>query len=70
MYGLEPFQIAGMYDERQATLAAIREGVIAVDADALITTLNDSAKKLLGISGDVIGKPIDKIIEGSKSRRY
>ncbi|GAJ98504.1 LOW QUALITY PROTEIN: two-component sensor histidine kinase [Geomicrobium sp. JCM 19055] len=69
MYGLEPFQIAGMYDERQATLAAIREGVIAVDADALITTLNDSAKKLLGISGDVIGKPIDKIIEGTQIQK-
>lgn len=39
----------------------IREGVIAVDADGLITLANDSARTLLGLPIDAEGRAIDTV---------
>lgn len=60
---LEPYEIAHMVKERQATLEAIHEGVIAVDRDGYITLLNSEAASLLETSpAEATGQHIDSIL--------
>ena len=47
-FGLEPHEIANLYQERNTIIASIREGIIATDKDGTITMLNQTAKKQLG----------------------
>ncbi len=61
MFGLEPFAIARLVEERNAMLQSVREGVLAVDKDARITVVNDEAQRILrkaGIDGDLIGSEV------------
>lgn len=61
--GLEPHEIATIVKEKQATLEAIREGVIAVDKNGLIRLLNSEATSLLGITPEMAcGRHIDTIL--------
>ncbi|WP_059103271.1 ATP-binding protein [Shouchella shacheensis] len=62
MYGLEPHEIASLFQLRQSTLKAIREGIIAVDAKGKVTMLNDSAREMLGIDDFREGTPIKEIV--------
>ncbi|WP_181555843.1 ATP-binding protein [Thermaerobacillus caldiproteolyticus] len=62
MFHLEPHEIAKLLVERTETFNAMHEGVIAIDTDEKITIFNDKAKQMLGIHGDVIGKPIRSVI--------
>ncbi len=50
--GLEPAEIGAMYQEKQAILQSIHEGIVAVDLDGRITLINQTAKKILGIPED------------------
>ncbi|HSP52225.1 MAG TPA: sensor histidine kinase [Cryobacterium sp.] len=59
--GLEPEEIARLVEHREAMLHGIREGVVAVDADGIITLANDSARLLLGLPHDVEGRSIDEV---------
>jgi two-component system CitB family sensor kinase len=59
--GLEPDQIARLVEHREAMLHGIREGVVAVDADGMITLANDSARQLLGLPNDAEGRRIDQV---------
>ncbi|MEV6415469.1 sensor histidine kinase [Kribbella sp. NPDC051718] len=47
--GLEPREITGLVEQREALLHGIKEGVLAVDLDQRITMVNDEAAHLLGI---------------------
>ncbi len=49
LFGLEPEEIARLYEERNTTLETIREGVISIDSEGLITTFNKTALETLGI---------------------
>src|SRR5207302_1435119 len=40
-FGLEPYEIAGLLEEREASLQGIHEGAIATDSDGTITLAND-----------------------------
>jgi two-component system CitB family sensor kinase len=59
--GLEVTEIASLADHREALLHSIREGVVAVSTDGIITVLNDSAQDLLGVTADAVGKPVDGV---------
>jgi len=59
--GLEVAEIAGLADHREALLHSIREGVVAVNTDGVITLLNDSAQDLLDVTGDAVGRRIDSV---------
>ncbi|MGO4104217.1 ATP-binding protein [Leifsonia sp. YAF41] len=59
--GLEPEQIARLAEHRDAMLHGIREGVIAVDADGVITLANDSAHTLLSLPDDAEGRSIGDV---------
>jgi len=63
IFGLEPYEIATIVKEKQATLEAIREGVIAVDKKGFIRLLNSEAASLLAITPEMAyGCHIDAIL--------
>ena len=47
MYGLEPYEIATLLEERSAMLESTKEGILAVDARGKIKLANAEAKRLL-----------------------
>ncbi|MBT3227086.1 MAG: sensor histidine kinase [Deltaproteobacteria bacterium] len=62
--GLEPREIAALLQERTATLETVKEGVIAIDARGLITTINKTAFETIGLNPDkqALGRPILEIV--------
>jgi len=65
-FGLEPYQIARLYKEREAILEALNEGLIATDQKGNVTLINHSGKKILGIRENIIGQPIRKALRNSE----
>jgi len=51
--GLEPYEIASLYKEKNAVLHGVKEGILAVNQDGIITMMNHPAKRLLHIKGSV-----------------
>lgn len=46
MLGFEPYEISNLFEQRNAMLKQIKEGVIAVDDSGRITVINDEARRL------------------------
>ncbi|MFT6978873.1 MAG: two-component system CitB family sensor kinase [Marinobacter psychrophilus] len=67
IFGLEPEEIAGLFQERNATLQSVREGIIAINRDGIITTVNRAALITLGLDTEmpVLGRPIHEILPES-----
>lgn len=59
--GLEPEEIAGLVEHREAILHDVKEGVLALDRHARITLANDSARQLLELPHDCAGKTLDEL---------
>ncbi|OLF05531.1 sensor histidine kinase [Actinophytocola xanthii] len=57
-FGLEPREIAGLVEHREAMLHGIREGVVGLDAAHRITLVNDQARRLLSLPEDCVGRPV------------
>ncbi|MDF2091450.1 MULTISPECIES: ATP-binding protein [unclassified Knoellia] len=63
--GLEPREIAGLAEHREALLYGIAEGVIALDPQNRITLVNDVARRLLDLPEHAAGVSLaDLRIEG------
>lgn len=54
--GLEPAEIAALADQREALLTSIREGLVAVSVDGVVTVLSESARELLDLPADAQGR--------------
>lgn len=54
--GLEPAEIVGLVEHREAMLHGLKEGVVALDTAERVTLVNDSARDLLDLPADVIGR--------------
>jgi two-component system CitB family sensor kinase len=54
--GMEPDEITGLVENREAMLHGLKEGVVALDPQQRITVVNDSARRLLGLPDDCVGK--------------
>ena len=65
MLGLEPAEIATLYEQRVAMLHGIREGVVAVDRAGQITVVNDEARRLLGLPQGIEGWAVREVIPDS-----
>jgi two-component system, CitB family, sensor kinase len=65
MLGLEPAEIAALFEQREAMLQGIREGVLAVDGQGLISVVNEEARRLLGIPPGIEGWPIQEVVPHS-----
>ncbi|UNC02108.1 Spo0B domain-containing protein [Mycolicibacterium boenickei] len=59
--GLDIAELASLADHREALLHSIREGVVAVNNEGIITVINDSASDLLGIGADAVGRRADQV---------
>lgn len=47
LFGLEPYEISTLFEQRQAMLQSMKEGVIAVDDHMEVTLINRAARQLL-----------------------
>jgi len=59
--GLEPTEITGLVEHREAMLHGIKEGVIALDPSTRVALVNDSALDLLDLPPDCVGRPLDAL---------
>ncbi|MCG8919783.1 sensor histidine kinase [Actinokineospora sp. PR83] len=56
--GLEPTEIAGLVEHREAMLHGIKEGVLGLDQQQRFTLVNDHARELLSLPGDAVGRAV------------
>jgi two-component system, CitB family, sensor kinase len=66
--GLEPAEIAGLVEHRDAMLHGIREGVVGLDLRGRVTLVNDEAIRLLRIPGDALGRALEDLCVGDDMR--
>ncbi|SEP80586.1 sensor histidine kinase [Microlunatus flavus] len=59
--GMEPAQIAGLVEQREAIFAGIAEGVIALDPAQRVTLVNQPATTLLSLPTDPVGLDLDQL---------
>lgn len=60
-HGMAAGELSRMYDYHQATLHAVREGLVLLDADRRVALCNDAARELLALPGDVVGRYVDQL---------
>lgn len=65
IFGLEPEQISQLFEEQTATLQSIYEGVIAINHDGIITTLNKKAIETLNLDELSVGQHISTVLPDS-----
>ncbi|RVU27951.1 GHKL domain-containing protein [Streptomyces antnestii] len=56
--GLEPREITGLAEHREAMLYGIAEGVIALDPQLRLTLVNEVGRSLLDLPGDCVGQSL------------
>lgn len=68
IFGLEPKEISRLYQEKWAILESIREGILAINTQGIITMANQTAVKLIGYpeKTDITGWSILDIIPNSR----
>jgi two-component system CitB family sensor kinase len=66
--GLEPAEITGLVEHRDAMLHGVREGVIGLDLRGRVTLVNDEAIRLLRIPGDAVGRGLEELGVGEEMR--
>jgi sensor histidine kinase regulating citrate/malate metabolism len=66
--GLEPAEITGLVEHRDAMLHGIREGVVGLDLRGRVTLVNDEALRLLRMPGDALGRTLEELGVGDEVR--
>lgn len=69
LFGLEPSEIANLWQERNAMLEAVREGIVAVDQESKIVIANAEAVRMFrqaGVKGDLIGQKVEDCLPFSR----
>ena len=69
-FGLEPYEIAGLLEEREASLQGIHEGAIATDGDGTITLANDQARRLLSLPTDCVGRKVAQVLPQGRLLKF
>ncbi|MGE9551974.1 sensor histidine kinase [Erwinia amylovora] len=60
LFGFEPYEISSLFEQRQAMLQSLKEGVIAVDREGHVTLINHAARKMLLSPDDLLaGKRVE-----------
>ncbi|WP_312624593.1 sensor histidine kinase [Scandinavium sp.] len=58
LLGLEPSELSSLFQQRQAMLQSLKEGVMAVDAQGRVTVINHAARQILLSSSSIAqGEP-------------
>src|SRR5690242_2635705 len=69
-FGLEPYEIAGLLEEREASIQGIHEGAIATDRNGIITLANDEGRRLLGLPEDCVGRKISQVLPQGRMLKF
>lgn len=68
LFGLEPYAIARIHEERNQMLHSAHEGIIAIDKDSKIVLVNKSARRILQKAGllekEPTGMAINEVLPG------
>lgn len=67
-FGLELHEIARLFQEREAMLHGVREGVVTFDPEARVTLINDEARRLTGLHTAAVGRQIDELLPEGQLR--
>jgi two-component system, CitB family, sensor kinase len=59
--GLEPVEIRGLVEHREAMLTGIKEGVLGLDLNNRVTLVNAEAHLMLGLPADCVGKSLTEL---------
>lgn len=64
MFGLEPEEISSLYQQRDAVIQSVREGIMVVNKRGEIVLVNQAAYEILSLSEgkEVIGQPVMDVI--------
>ncbi|MFG3338374.1 ATP-binding protein [Glycomyces sp. NPDC048151] len=60
-FGMEPREIAGLAEHREAMLYGIAEGVVALDPQHRVTLVNDVARRLLDLPDTAVGRTLGEL---------
>jgi two-component system CitB family sensor kinase len=60
--GMDPEELAALYDHHDAVLHAIREGVVVVGRDDRLLLANGEARRLLDLDEGAVGRPVGEVI--------
>jgi two-component system, CitB family, sensor kinase len=66
--GLEPHEITGLAESREAMLFGLAEGVVALDTHERITLVNNVAQRLLDLPEHAVGMRLDDLPIGPRLR--
>lgn len=66
--GLEPEEIASLFKERNAVIEAVREGIIVINREGVISLVNQAAFHILSLpkEADVVGRPVREVLPESR----
>lgn len=59
--GMEPSEITGLVEHREAMLHGLKEGVIALDPAERVTLVNGSSLQLLKLPADCVGRTLEEL---------
>ncbi|WP_392559608.1 PAS domain-containing protein [Orbus mooreae] len=60
LLGLEPFEMATLFEEINAIISTVKEGILVMNKDGIITQINDEAIRILRIT-----EPRNKILNSN-----
>ncbi|MGF1339237.1 sensor histidine kinase [Streptomyces flavovirens] len=60
-HGMNARELSRMHDYHEATLHAVREGLLMLDGRRRIALVNDAARELLGLAPGAVGRRVDEL---------
>jgi two-component system, CitB family, sensor kinase len=69
-FGLEPYEMAGLLEEREASLQGIHEGAIGTASDGTITLANNQARRLIGLPADCVGRKLSQVLPPGRLLKF
>lgn len=69
LLGMEPQEIATMLQQRNAMLHSVREGIIGVNRELVVTIVNEEALRLFALAGshgELVGHPVEEVLPSSR----
>lgn len=67
-FGLELDEIALLFQEREAVLHGIREGMVALDQNDRVVVMNDEARRLADLGAVTVGDRLDDVLDAGRLR--
>ncbi|MFJ2110708.1 MULTISPECIES: ATP-binding protein [unclassified Streptomyces] len=60
-HGMNAAELSAMHDYHQAALHAVHEGLLMLDGRHRIALVNDGGRRLLGLDGSAVGRPVAEL---------